>query len=89
MQTQVLWLKYAGQADNSQRLILVHLVDGGSFLNASHMRLPGCRRPVQVCVMTSSATAAETEAFFRRHGFFDLAEDQTHFFQQVRLLGLC
>ena len=34
--------------------------------------------------MTSSATAADTEAFYAKHSFFGLTEEQTHFFQQVR-----
>ncbi len=38
---------------------------------------------MQFCIMTSSATAADTEAFFAKHRFFGLTREQTHFFQQV------
>jgi UDP-N-acetylglucosamine/UDP-N-acetylgalactosamine diphosphorylase len=39
-------------------------------------------RPVPLLVMTSPATHAETEAYFRAEGFFGLAEADVFFFQQ-------
>jgi len=41
---------------------------------------------VQFCIMTSSATAADTKAFFAKHSFFGLTREQTQFFQQVRFV---
>ncbi|MGL6094945.1 MAG: UTP--glucose-1-phosphate uridylyltransferase, partial [Fimbriiglobus sp.] len=39
-------------------------------------------KPVPFLVMTSTATHADTEAYFREHKFFGLAPDQVTFFQQ-------
>ncbi|HEX4607481.1 MAG TPA: UDPGP type 1 family protein [Urbifossiella sp.] len=41
-----------------------------------------CGKPVPFLVMTSPATHAETEAYFRAEGFFGLAEQDVFFFQQ-------
>lgn len=39
-------------------------------------------KPVPFLVMTSPATHADTEAYFREHRFFGLPESDVHFFQQ-------
>ena len=39
-------------------------------------------RPVPYLVMTSPATHADTEGYFREHGFFGLGESNVYFFQQ-------
>ncbi|OWK46978.1 UTP--glucose-1-phosphate uridylyltransferase [Fimbriiglobus ruber] len=46
------------------------------------------RMPVPFLVMTSPATHADTEAFFREHQFFGLARDQVTFFQQGTMPAL-
>jgi UDP-N-acetylglucosamine/UDP-N-acetylgalactosamine diphosphorylase len=45
-------------------------------------------KPVPFLVMTSPATHADTEAFFREHKFFGLAADQVRFFQQGTMPAL-
>ena len=69
-----------------RRRSCVQNAEGLQIGAAVDWHLARCRRPVQFCVMTSSATAADTEAFFARHSFFGLTKEQTHFFQQVRVV---
>ncbi|MCU0792401.1 MAG: UDPGP type 1 family protein [Opitutaceae bacterium] len=42
-------------------------------------------RPLHWFIMTSHINHAATEAFFRAHGFFGLAESHVHFFRQGRM----
>ncbi|HMC66880.1 MAG TPA: UDPGP type 1 family protein, partial [Gemmataceae bacterium] len=44
--------------------------------------------PIPFLVMTSPATHAETEAFFREHRFFGLPSDDVHFFRQGTMPAL-
>ncbi len=45
-------------------------------------------KPIPLVVMTSPATHADTEAFFREHRFFGLAESDVSFFQQGTMPAL-
>jgi UDP-N-acetylglucosamine/UDP-N-acetylgalactosamine diphosphorylase len=45
-------------------------------------------KPVPFLIMTSPATHAETVEFFKKHGFFGLAEGEVHFFQQGTMPAL-
>ena len=45
-------------------------------------------RPVPLLIMTSPATDAETEAFFREHSFFGLPPEEVFFFQQGTMPAL-
>ena len=45
-------------------------------------------KPVPLLVMTSPATHDDTEAFFREHRFFGLAESDVTFFQQATMPAL-
>jgi UDP-N-acetylglucosamine/UDP-N-acetylgalactosamine diphosphorylase len=45
-------------------------------------------RPIPLLIMTSPATDAETEAFFREHNFFGLPPDEVTFFQQGTMPAL-
>lgn len=47
-----------------------------------------CRAAIPLLVMTSPATHADTEAFFREHRFFGLAESDVYFFQQGTMPAL-
>ena len=40
---------------------------------------------IQLCIMTSRQTDADTRAFFAQHNFFGLGRDQVHFFVQASL----
>ncbi len=42
-------------------------------------------KPLHWFIMTSHVNHAATEAFFREHAFFGLAESQVHFFRQGRM----
>ncbi len=54
---------------------------------AEKIRAAGARygRPLHWFIMTSHINHAATEAFFREHGFFGLAENTVHFFRQGRM----
>lgn len=54
---------------------------------AEKIRAAGLRygRPIHWFIMTSHINHVATEAFFREHGFFGLAESQVHFFRQGRM----
>jgi UDP-N-acetylglucosamine/UDP-N-acetylgalactosamine diphosphorylase len=54
-------------------------------LAAAHAKVDPSSVRLRLIVMTSSATDAETKAFFHRHAFFGLGESQVIFFEQGML----
>src|SRR5262249_55640394 len=41
-----------------------------------------CKKPLPFLIMTSPSNAAETEGFFKQHGYFGLAQGDVCFFNQ-------
>lgn len=69
----------------------IGLPSGASLfeLQAGRLRklasLAGTDRAIPWYIMTSNATHARTEAFFREHNYFGLPVDSVHFFRQAEL----